>query len=185
MDDLKSQDDDIDYKGLEFQLDKLSGPRLHAAIVNAPFSNKIDGVKLYLGFICLYIVDEKSRTIRLMAVSGTEEYELSVENYHFKPKSFFLSLDSDTDNTIVQTIQSGNPQTTADWGTLSRKQSGPEVARLNQANSGIAYTAVYPYDSAVRGVVMYNFYQFPERVDQEQLAFMRHYTALVAESLDH
>lgn len=170
----------LDYKLLSTMLASASEDNKYQIIVEAPFANKINMVFLFLGFICLYIVNEKKDEIQLVAASGTEEYRLAVEQYNFKPSSFHLRFDIDKDNTIVQAIANNKPQDTADWWTLSRKHKSAKAVRLNQANSGIAYTVVYPFSSSVRGALMYNFYQYPDKIDGEQRAFMKRYTELVS-----
>jgi hypothetical protein len=173
----------IDYELLATQLAAKSNSDTFKAIVEVPFDNKLAMGLLFLGFICLYIVDEGKSEIQLMAASGTEEYRLAVERYNFKPSDFHLGFDTDKENTIVRAIASGQPQDTTDWVTLSRKHSSPEVVRLNQANSGIAYTAIYPFSSPKRGALMYNFYQYPDKINGEQRAFMEQYTELAATSI--
>ena len=138
---------------------------------------------LFLGFICLYVVDEAKNEVQLVAASGTEEYARAVERYNFNLTKFHLSLADNPDNTIVKAIVRSKPQDTTDWVTLSRKGSSPETVRFNQANSGIAYTAIYPFSSPRRGAMMYNFYQYPDKIDDAQREFMQKYTALVAASI--
>ncbi len=170
----------VDYELLSSIIASALEESRYKAVVEAPFGDKINMAFLFLGFICLYIVDEKKGEVQLKAASGTEQYRLAVERYNFKLSDFHLRFDADKDNTIVQAIASGKPQGTADWVTLSRKHKSAEAVRLNQANSGIAYTAIYPFSSSVRGALMYNFYQYPDKIDGEQRAFMKKYTDLVS-----
>jgi len=173
----------LDYGQLARTLAAASPKSIYKVIVEAPFKDKVNMAFLFLGFICLYIVDEEEKQIQLKAASGTEEYRLAVEWYNFKPADFHLDFDTDKNNTIVKAIASGKPQETDDWVTVSRQHSSPEVVRLNQANSGIAYTAIQPFSHAVRGALMYNFYQYPDKIDGEQRTFMRKYTDLVSSLL--
>jgi hypothetical protein len=139
---------------------------------------------LFLGFICLYIVDESTRRIQLVAASGTEEYRLAVEYIDFKLKEYSLSFDKNKSNTIVRAIARHKPQHTTDWATLNSGQTSIKAVRLNQANSGIAYTAVYPLPGSIKGAVMYNFYQYADGIGSQQLTFMQQYTELVSACLD-
>lgn len=170
----------IDYTLLASTLASASESNKYKVIVEAPFGNTINMAFLFLGFICLYLVDEGKGEIQLMAASGTEQYRLAVEQYNFKPSEFHLRFAIDKNNTIVQAIVNGRPQDTTDWVTLSRKHKSAEAVRLNQANSGIAYTAIYPLSSSVRGAMMYNFYQYPDEIDGKQRGFMEKYTDLVS-----
>ena len=173
----------IDYASLAKSLASAPADTLNTTIVESLFDDKISMAFLFLGFICLYIVDEKKDEIHLMAASGTEQYRLAIERYNFKPSEFHLHFDTDKNNTIVKAISSGKPQFTTDWLTLSRKHKSADVVRLNQANSGIAYTAVYPFTSKVRGALMYNFYQYPEQIGNIQHDFMKRYTKLASSYL--
>ena len=170
----------IDYKALAAALASAPEGNKYKMIVDAPFENKVGMAFLFLGFICLYIVDEHKREIQLMTASGTEEYSRAVEQYNFKPANFHLDFVADKDNTIVQAIVTGEPRDTDDWVTVSRQNKSPEAVRLNQANSGIAYTAIYPFSSPLKGGLMYNFYQYPDKIDSTQRDFMKKYTSLVS-----
>lgn len=173
----------IDYESLTKLLSSAPKDDIYKVIVNAPFTNKSDMALLFMGFICLYVVDEGKSQIQLMAASGTDEYRLAVERYNFKPSQFHLRFDEDKNNTIVQAIVRGRLQDTTDWVTVSRKNKSPEIVRINQANSGIAYTAIYPFSSSVRGALMYNFYQYHDKIDEKQRTFMKKYTHLVSSYL--
>jgi hypothetical protein len=173
-----------DYAQLAAQLTAAKPKDVYQTIVSAPFDDKLTMAYLFLGFICVYMVDEEMDEIQLMAASGTEEYRLAVENYNFNLTKFRLCFDVDKDNTIVRAIATNKPQGTDDWLTLSRKNKSAEAVRFNQANSGIAYTAIYPFTAKRRGALMYNFYQYAEDITDEQRDFMETYTKLVSEQLD-
>jgi hypothetical protein len=173
----------IDYQFLTAQLDAATSGNIYEVVVSAPFANGRDMVFLFLGFICLYIVDEKTDRIQLVAVSGTEEYRLSVEHMDFKPEDYTLRFDKNKNNTIVQAVASGKPKHTLDWATLNRGQTPTAAVRLNQANSGIAYTAIHPLLGPTKGALMYNYYQYPDGIGDAQEAFMKRYTKLVSRYL--
>jgi hypothetical protein len=175
----------VDFEHLTAQLAAAPSKDIYRTIVEAPFQNKLAMAFLFVGFICAYEVDEAKSEVQLMAASGTAEYELAIEHYKFKPSNFHLSLDTDTDNTIVQAVTSGHPQGTSDWLTLSRKRKSAQAVRFNQANSGIAYTAIYPFQATRRGALMFNFYQYADEISKEQRDFMERYTALVSTFLEN
>jgi hypothetical protein len=157
--------------------------KLYAAIANKPFENTVETAYLFLGFICLYIVDEANGVVSVGAVSDTEQYRMSIEGYNFDVNTFKLAL-SDEQNSIVRAINTGDPQSTDDWTTVSRPQAPEGAARLNQANSGIAFTIVYPFVGKTRGALMYNYFQYQDAIGEQQYAFMRQYTDLVSSLVD-
>lgn len=171
-----------DYRQLKRVLLVARPEELLTKLVDAPFSLKVAMAWLFLGFICVYIVEGDS--VQLKAATGSEYYKLAVEHYKFQPQEYRLDLDKDSSNTIVKAILSGKPETTADWVTVSRLGVEPEVVRLNQANSGIAYTVIYPFSGKVSGALMYNFYQYPASLGKAQWAFMKRYTALASSLLN-
>jgi hypothetical protein len=170
----------IDYDSLLAQITHAKAGQVYSVIVNAPFKNTVDMGLLFLGFIVIYIVDSQTNEIQLKASSSTEEYELAVEKFDFEPKSYHLNFDKDKHNTIVQAIATGKPQSTGDWVTLNRGETPPHVVRINQANSGIACSIIYPFDSVIKGALMYNYYQYQEQIGSPQQAFMERYTELVS-----
>lgn len=183
MDKVGAKPPEIDYKFLAKLLGAATPRNIYQVIVSAPFEDSIDMVLLFLGFICLYIVDQNKNVIHLVAASGTEEYRLAVEHMDFKPEDYTLTFDKHKDNTIVQAIAGGKPKDTTDWATLNSGHTPVEAVRLNQANSGIAYTAVHPLAGPVKGALMYNYYQYPDGIGDAQETFMKRYTKLVSEHL--
>ena len=169
-----------DYRKLKRHILAAPHEDRYQAIVDVPFKQNVAMTMLFLGFLCLYVVDEDNSTVQLEAASGSEQYRLAVEHYNFSPEDYQLDLKKDARNTIVQAIVSGKPQSTTDWVSVSRKGASPDLVRLNQANSGIAYAAIYPFSDKKRGAIMYNFYQYSELIDRHQHDFMRRYTELVS-----
>ncbi len=173
----------LPYADLQRQLEAArSDKKLYQAIVNAPFEYMVEVAHLFLGFMSLVIVDRKAGVVKTAAVSDTEHYRTAVSGINFTPAQYKVSL-NDHGNSIIQAISSGKPQGTTDWGTLSRPQTGPEPARLNQANSGIAYSIVYPLDSPSGGALMFCYYQYQADIGTLQHEFMVRYARLVSESL--
>jgi hypothetical protein len=173
----------IDYDSLAALLAAATPSQNSTAIVNAPFHDKVSMAYLFLGFIGLYIVDEDKQQLQLVAVSGTEEYERAVEGYDFNPADYQLCLKDNQQNTLVKAVESGLPQDNTDWASLRRKDKSPAIVRLNQANSGIAYSAIYPFHASQRGALMYSYYQYPDKIDISQRTFMQKYTTLAAAHL--
>jgi hypothetical protein len=160
-----------------------TGKALWQAIVDAPFDYRVETAFLFLGFICFFLVDEEQATLCLASASSTEEYERSIQGYNFDPDSYRIALDS-PNSPLVAAINSGEPQNTSDWASLTRPQASENAARLNQANSGVTYSVVYPLTGTTRGVLMYNYVQYQGFIGSEQHGFMEKYTQLVAGILD-
>jgi hypothetical protein len=171
------------YDKLALQLDKATPKSIYSVIANAPFKNELEMALLFLGFICVYVVDEKVNRIRLKAASDTAMYHLAVDHFSFDAKSYYLEFDKNKDNSIVRAIVKGKPQRTTDWSTLNRGKTPLEIVRLNQASSGIACSVIYPLESTVRGALMFSYYQYPDQIGTRQEEFMRHYTKLVSKYL--
>lgn len=174
---------EIDYRLLKTLLDAATPQNIYQVVVGAPFKNGIDMAYLFLGFMCLYVVDEKANVIRLVAASGTEEYRLSVEHMDFKLEDYVLDFEKNKKNTIVQAIVSGKPQHTSDWATLNSGKTPVESVRINQANSGIACTVVHPLTEPAKGALMYNYYQYADGIGDKQKSFMKQYTKLASNYL--
>lgn len=174
---------EIDYKHLASEISKSAPKRVYSAIANAPYADKVGMAFLFLGFICIYIVDEKTNKIFLKGVSDTEEYHLAVKDFKFKPSNYHLDFDKNKDNQIVQAIAQNTPQQTGDWTTLNRGKTSKATVRLNQASSGIATSIIYPLNSKIRGALMYSYYQYPEMIGNPQQLFMERYTELVSACL--
>ena len=102
----------VNYDALAALLTAAPKKSINKTVVDAPFSNKIDMAFLFLGFICLYVVDEAKNEVQLVAASGTEEYARAVERYNFNLTKFHLSLADNPDNTIVKAIVRSKPQDT-------------------------------------------------------------------------
>jgi hypothetical protein len=172
-----------DYDELAAQLDKADPADAHSAIVNVPFNNELDMALLFLGFICIFVVEEKLDRICLKAASDTEQYHLAIDHFKFDPSKYHLYFDKNKDNSIVRAILSNEPQNTTDWNTLNRGKTPSDTVRLNQANSGIAYSVIRPFRSKIRGALLFNFYQYPEQIGQQQENFMERYTELASKYL--
>jgi hypothetical protein len=172
------------YEDIERALEavKNDAQALYQAIVNAPFAHDRDMAFLFLGFICFFWVDSESNIIRAGAATDNEYFKQSIANYNFTMDEYQVPL-SETENSIVQAVISGKPVTSTNWDSFRRPDVEEGVARLNQANSGIGYSAVYPVTGKIKGALMFNFYQFPEAIGEGQATFMEHYSNLVSKAL--
>jgi hypothetical protein len=174
----------IDFSALQQALDSAdSVPALYQAVVDAPFEQKLAAAYLFLGFMVLFMVPPGKKVIKLGAASDNEYYKMSVSGYSFDPTKFQLPLTKNSTNDIVQTAITGKPRETTDWRTLRRKWADPEQTSLNQANSGIAYSILYPVDAGNGGVLMFCYYQYVGGAGPAQTKFMGEYTALVSKAI--
>jgi hypothetical protein len=174
----------IPYQQLEAMLSEAKSPaELYLAVADGPFAFKLEMALLFLGFICFYTVDEAAQVIKPGAVSDTEHYHQSIEGYDFKLEDYKIALD-DAKNIVALAVRDKTEVCTEDWGLLSRPEAREEVARLNQANSGIAYSLVQPLTGKVRGAMMYNYYTYKENISEQQQEFMDRYTAMASAAID-
>ncbi len=171
----------IDYAKLEQSLKTAKDDHeLFQRIVDAPFKQKSESGWLFLGLISLFLVDHTTKIVKLVAVSDTEHYNMSISGYNFSVSDYKLSLEKDQRNDIVKAINSNMPQATTDWESLSRLKADAEQARLNQANSGIAFSVTYPLNITNGGALLFCFFQYPENIGDDQRSFMKKYSQLVA-----
>ncbi|HXR50215.1 MAG TPA: hypothetical protein VN778_04280 [Verrucomicrobiae bacterium] len=170
----------INYDELHRKLQSASSQfQLFHKVANLPFEYKLEMALLFLGLISLYVADPEEGVVKLAAVSDTEHYRISVQNYKFDPASFKVPL-TDHDNSIVKAIKQAKAQSTTDWATLSRANVHPKYSRDNQASSGIAHNTVYPLDVPGGGAMLFAYYQYQEDMGQPQEEFMGKYSALVS-----
>jgi hypothetical protein len=171
----------IDFKRLRRQLESSKNQsQFNKRVANEVFKQKLGTAYLFLGFITFYVVDDE-QTVRLAAVSDTEHYRLAVRGYEFEPSEFRLSLKDDHSNDIVKSIVDNKTIHTTDWGSLRRRGADIKQTRLNQANSGIAYSALYPLKTASGGALLFCYYQYQENIGEEQRLFMSEYSRLVSD----
>ena len=131
----------------------------------------------------LLLVDAKNKkVIRRIALSQTDfaERTLDVSVIPFEKIKIRLN---DQQNIISAAIREGTMQDTTDWKYLFTPALSPENARINQANAGIAYSAVYPFTAGNGGALIFSFYQYKDLIDDVQKDFMKKYTNFVNEHL--
>lgn len=173
----------FDYEQLAAELSTAGpDPELFDAIVNAPFSHPLPAALIFLGIIVLLQVDKAKGTINRIALSKTEQArqttDVSVVPFHeIKIPVTYL------ENVIADAIASGKPSDTTDWKFLFNPALESSQARINQANAGIAYSAVYPLKSRDGGALIFSYYQYQHEIGDKQTDFMQTYTELVDKAL--
>lgn len=178
-------DEIIDYQYLNSILSSAKNDKdLYQLIVNAPFKQyKIQTTFLFLGIIVLLMVDENDpNIIRRIALSKTDFAKRTLEVTVVPFEKIKIQLNDDH-NIISEAIRKNSMQDTTDWKYLFTPALSPENARINQANAGIAYSAVYPLNAQKGGALIYSFYQYKELIDDVQRDFMEKYTAFVDQQL--
>ena len=173
---------DFDFDSLQRMLQADKDDALFDAIVNAPFVNPLPAVLIFLGIVVLLQVNGKTETIDRIALSQTEQARLTTEVSVTPFKEIKIPY-AFHENIIAEAIHSGKPQDTIDWKFLFNPAMPPEQARINQANAGISYSAVYPLKSRDGGALIFSFYQFRIDNGDKQREFMERYTKLVDEAL--
>jgi hypothetical protein len=87
-------------------------------------------------------------------------------------------------NFIAEAIRSERYQQTSDWQYLFAPTLTPQEARLNQAESGIACSYIYPLiGTRSGGTLVFNYYPALEQLEAQHKSFMRSYSRLVAWAL--
>lgn len=169
---------------LRLSLDAAQTPdALAEAVANAPFEFAVEMAFIFLGFISFFLVDEERQEISLPGVSDNEFYHDSIKGYSFDPALFRVKLD-DPRNAIARSIRENKEIRTEDWEEIRRPEAKDGVARINQASAGIGYSVIRPLTGAVRGAIMFNYYQYQDDNSAEADDFMEHYTQLVSEVYD-
>jgi hypothetical protein len=156
---------------------------LFDAIVNAPFTSlKVETAFLFLGIIVLLLVDKASGTINRIALSNTELAKATTDVSVKKFEEIKIPLGYEK-NLIAKVIKTGKPFMTSDWKYLFAPALKPAEARVNQANAGIALSAVYPLSVRDGGAMIFSYFQYPEQIGSAQKSFMEKYTAVVSQYL--
>jgi hypothetical protein len=175
---------DINFSTLEASLKsaKTTAAR-YAAVVNGPFSTPHQTALLFLGIIVLLIVNEQDQTIDRVALSDTTHADATKVVSAKRFEDIRIPLHT-TDNLIAEAIASQQPTGTADWEHLFTPELTPEQAHINQANSGIGYSMVWPVNGdTVRGALIFSYFTYPENITQQQHDFMERYAQLVGSYL--
>lgn len=180
-----SDDTTIDLSRLEKALSKASSDQeLFSQIVNAPFAtHKVETALLFLGIVVLLLVNKKTGQIDRIALSRTELAARTTEVSAKPFKEIKIGLD-EPENIIAAAIRSGEMHDTTDWNFLFKPALTAQEARFNQANAGIAYSAVYPFNARDGGALIFSYFQYKDMVGQGQHSFMEAYAKLVNQILE-
>jgi hypothetical protein len=184
MTDMSEIMTDFDYAALEKKLKAAqSDAELFDAIVNAPFSNPLPTVLIFLGIVVLLQVNKDTGTIDRIALSKTDQARMTTEVSAKPFKDIKIPVDY-LENIIADAIHSGKPQDTTDWKFLFSPDMTAQQARINQANAGIAHSVVYPLKSRAGGALIFSYFQYRSEMDDSKAqAFMERYAELVDDAL--
>lgn len=170
----------IDYKELDKILAKASGDKeLFHSIVNAPFEQcKVQTTFLFLGIMVLLLVDKKTGMIERIALSDTDFAKRTTEVSVVPFKKIKIHM-NEPENIIATAIRTSKVESTTDWKFLFTPSLTAEQARINQANAGIAYSAVHPLSARDGGALIFSYYQYQDMIGDLQHDFMKKYSDFV------
>jgi hypothetical protein len=175
--------------GSMMDLDRLHGAlaaaetkNVYATIVNAPFEQRVAAAFLFLGIMVYLRVNPRTNTIDRIALSNTELAKRTTDVSVVPFEEIKIPL-GQADNIIAQAIERQHPKDTTDWKFLFDPALTAEQARINQANAGIAYSAVYPLATGDGGALIFSYFQYDQGLGQAQRDFMAAYAAMVDERL--
>lgn len=163
----------------------LSAPNeqaLFRAIVDTPFQFKVETTFLFLGIIVLLQLNPETNQIDRVALSNTELAKLTTDVSAVPFSDIKIDADNQ-ENIIAAAIRTGEAHDTTDWKYLFTPALTSEEARLNQANAGIAYSAVYPLPARSGGAMIFSYFQYKDGIGKPQAKFMKNYSQLVTEAL--
>jgi hypothetical protein len=164
--------------------DAPSDEALFNQIVNAPFdTHKVETTLLFLGIVVLLLVNKKTGQIDRVALSQTE-MALRTTEVSAKPFNEIKIEIDEPENIVAAAIRSGEMHDTTDWNFLFKPALTAQEARINQANAGIAYSAVHPFTARDGGALIFSYFQYKDSVGHEQYDFMKAYTELVNNRLN-
>ncbi len=183
MVDPQSSTDAIDYRYIQKRLDSAIGDeQLFEAIVNTPFVFAVEMAMLFLGIIVLLQVNKNDKTIDRIALSNTEPAARTKQKSVKEFEDIKIPIGHDA-NIIAKAIKTGTPQGTSDWQYLFTPVLTPQEARFNQADGGIAFSAVYPLKSRDGGAMIFSYFQYPDEIGEAQRAFMEKYSLMADTAL--
>lgn len=173
----------LDYNTLQQRLGEAQDSQaLFRAVVDSPFTFKVDMARLHLGIIVLLLANKSTGFIDRVALSNTELAKGTTDISVKKFEDIKIPL-AHPQNYISRAIRTKESQFTTDWQYLFTPALTPEEARFNQAGGGIACSSVYPLTGSVDGALIFSYYQYPEQLGPEQQAFMQRYAELVSQQL--
>lgn len=159
---------------------------LYAAIVNAPYTDKVFTTQLGLGICVLLLKNTETNTLDRIALSDTElangAVRMSAKPFH----EIKIPLDAH-DNFLIKTIASNTPQLTNDWYYLFTPVLTAQEARFNQYGAGIEFSATYPlYNTQKQEVIGAMIFSYFSQADEDmttQREFMQSITMVAANYL--
>lgn len=158
---------------------KITEQNLLQAIVNAPFSDKVQAAKLGLGIVVLLMVNKKDKMIDRVALSETEQADGAVK-VSVKPfKKIRVPINTPT-NIVAKAIATGEHQMTDDWRYLFNPALTAKEARLNQASAGIGCSCVYPLEARDGGALIFSYFLSPHDITDKHHKFMKKYSENVS-----
>ena len=173
----------FDYDALKASLHSAQDDdHLFGAIVNSPFTNPVPSAFIFLGIVVLLQVDKRAQTINRVALSETYLARMTTDVSAVPFNEIKIPCDY-YENIIAHAIAAGEPSDTTDWKFLFEPAMTPQEARINQANAGIAYSAVYPLQSRYGGALIFSYFQYQTDIGMKQVDFMSRYAQLVDEVL--
>ncbi|HSW79637.1 MAG TPA: hypothetical protein VLG47_02570 [Candidatus Saccharimonadales bacterium] len=156
---------------------------LFATIVNAPFQFQVDAALMFLGIIVLLLADSKSKQIYRVALTNNDMAEAAKKVSVKKFQDIVIPTNS-RKNLIAQVIRNGRPAMTTDWKDLFIPSLTPAQSRINQANAGIASSAVYPLTGMdCGGALIFSYYQYIDKISAKTKKFMESYVQGVSDEL--
>lgn len=175
----------FDYNTIRKDLEKTkTDEELLHLIVNEPFKFKLASALIYLGIIVFLVHNEETNSIERLALSDTIFAEGTKRMSTKKFEDIIIPADNHT-NVIAKTIRTGEPHTTTDWKYLFLPALSAEDARFNQSGGGISFSAVYPIKTQkINGAMIFSYYQFPDRIGENQKSFMLNYTKVICDILN-
>ena len=162
--------------------DARDGDDLYRQIVNVPFATRTQAAHYFLGIIVLLLLNKETGLIERVALSDTDFAQRTLD-VSMVPFEQIKIPAGDEVNIIAKAIREGTPQSTTDWRVLFHPAMNASQSRINQANSGIAYSQVHPLTANEGGALIYSFYQYPKEIGEPQRHFMERYTRIVDERL--
>jgi hypothetical protein len=158
--------------------------QLFDAIVNAWFRSPNHPISLGLGFVTFLLYNKKTGCIDRIKKTENELGNLGSE-ISVKPfKAIKIPLD-DKVNIIARAIRSGKWAQTNDWDEILTPGLSAQESRLNQANSGIASSVVYPLKARDGGALIFHYFITLDKITKELHDFMSSYTKIVDNTLNN
>lgn len=157
---------------------------LFRAIVNVPFRLKVESALMFLGIIVLLLADKKTKIIYRVAMTDNELAEATKKVSVKRFRDIKVPISS-RKNIIAKVIRGDKPAMTTDWKDLFIPALTPAQARINQANAGIACSAVYPLTGLESGgALIFSFYQYIDKINAKTKKFMDFYAKEVSAQLN-